>query len=92
MAALCLDERLETLRPVCCSRTPRLYRNLHKGFPQVVQAVVKLPAHHFLQNSPQFIVQGFEICIPRKPILGDDEDQRVPPQPLLRYLVLSART
>jgi len=48
---------------------------LHKGSPQALQAVVTLSACHVLQNSPQFIVQGFEICSPRRPILGTDESQ-----------------
>ena len=42
-----------------------------------------LSAPYVLQNSPQFIVQGFEVSTPRKPILGTDEGQKVPPQPLL---------
>ena len=41
-----------------------------------------LLARHVLQNRPQIIVQGFEVCTPRKPILGAD-GQTVPPQPLL---------
>jgi len=35
------------------------------GSPQALQAVVTLSAHHVLQNSPQFIVQGFEFCAPK---------------------------
>jgi len=53
---------------------------------------VPLLAHHVLQNIPQFIVQGFEVCTPRKPILGADEGQEVPPQPLLSCLGLLGRT
>ena len=79
MAALCLDASLETLRPPCCRRTLRLQgdrcRCLHKGSPQALQAVGTLLARHVFQNSPQFIVQGFEVCIPRKPILCADEGQ-----------------
>jgi hypothetical protein len=87
MAALCLDASLETLRPFCCRRTLHLQwdlcRCLHKGSPQALQAVVTLSVHCVLQNSPQFIVQVFESCTPRKPILGADEGQKVPPQSLL---------
>ena len=76
MDAVCLDASLETLRPLCCRHTLRLQgdlcRCLHKGSPQALQAVVRLSAFHFLQNSPQFIVQGFEVCTPRKPTLGAD--------------------
>jgi len=61
MAAICLDRSLKTLQPLCCRRTLRLQgdlcRCLHEGSPQAVQAVM-------LQNSPQFIVQGFEVCTP----------------------------
>ena len=68
MAALCLDASLETLRPPCCRRTLRLQGNLcrciHKGYPQALQAVVMVLTRHVLQNSPQFIVQGFEVCTP----------------------------
>ena len=85
MAALCLDASRETLRPLCCRRTLRLQgdlcRRLRKGSPQVLQAVMTLPARHVLQNSPQFIVQGYKVCTPRKPILGADEGQKVPSQP-----------
>ena len=85
MATLCLCCRC-TLRlqwdPCCC---------LHKGSPQSLQAVVTLSACHVLENSPQFIVQGFEVCISRKPILGTDEGQKVPPEPLLICLGLLGR-
>ena len=50
-----------------------------------------LSAHRVLQNSPQFIIQGFEVCTPRKPILGSDEGQKVLPQPLLICLGLVGR-
>jgi len=95
MAALCLDASRETLRPRCCRRTLRLQgdlcRRLRKGSPQVLQAVVTLSARHVLQNSPQIIVQGYEVCNPRKPILGADEGQKVPPQPLLSCFGLLGR-
>jgi len=76
MAALCLNASLEMLQPLCCRCT------LH------LQVVVTLSACHVLQNSSQFIVQGVEVCTSRKPILGADEGQKVPPQPLLRCLGL----
>jgi len=95
MAALCLGASLETLRPLCCRRTLRLQgdlcRCLHKGSPQALLAVVMLSALHVLQNSPQFFVQGFEVCTPRKPILGADEGKKIPPQPLLSCLGLLGR-
>ena len=95
MAALCLNANLATLRPIYCRCTLRLQGDLwcclHKGSPQALQAVVMLSASHVLQNSPQFIVQGFEVCTPRKPILGDDEGQKVPLQPLLSCLGLLGR-
>jgi hypothetical protein len=53
---------------------------------------VTLLACHVLQNRPQFIVQGFEVCTPRKPIFGIDEGQEVPPQPLLSCLGVLGRT
>ena len=95
MAALCLDASLETLRPLCCRRKLRLqgdlYRCLHKVSPETLEAVMTLSAHHVLQNSPQFIVQGFEVCTSRKQILGADEGQKVPPQPLMNCLGLVGR-
>ena len=95
MATLCLDANLETLQPLCCRRMLRLQgdlcRCLPKGSPQALQAVVMLSARHVLQNSPQFIVPGFEICTPRKPILGTDEGQKIPPQHLLSCLGLLGR-
>ena len=75
VAALCPDAGLETLRPLC-------YRCFHEGSLQTVQVVVTLSASHVLQNSPQFIVQGFEVWIPRGPNLGADKGRNVPPQPL----------
>jgi hypothetical protein len=72
-------------RGICC-------RYLHKGSPQALQAVVTLLACHVLQNSPQFIVQGFEVCSPQGPILGADEGQKVTPQLLLSCLGLWAGT
>jgi len=81
MATLCLDASLETLWPLCCRRTLHLQGDLccclHKGSHRALQVVVMLSAFHVLQNSPQFIVQGLEVCIPRRPILGTDEGQRV---------------
>jgi len=58
------------------------------GSPQALQAVVMLSPCHVLKNSPQFIVQGFEVFTPRKPILSTDEGQKVAPQPLLSCLGL----
>jgi len=76
MATLCLDANLQTFRPLCCRRTLRLQgdlcRCLHNGSPQALQAVVILLARHVHQNSPQVIVKGFEVCVPRKPILGPE--------------------
>jgi len=95
MAALGLNASLETFRPLCCHCTLCLQGDLchclHNGSPQALQAVVTLSARHVLQNSPQFIVQGFEVRIPQKPILGADEGQKVPPQPLLNCLGLLGR-
>ena len=94
MATLYLDASLGMLRLLCC-RTLCLLGNLccclHKGSPQALQAVVTLSACHALQNSRQFIVQGFEVCTPRKQILGVDEGQKVPLQPLLICLGLVGR-
>ena len=95
MAALCLDANIETLRPLCRRRTLRLQGDLCRCFhrrSQALQAVVMLSECHVLQNSPQFIVQGFEVCIPRKPILGADEGQKVPLQPLLTCLDLVGKS
>ena len=38
------------------------------------------------------MVQGFEVCTSPGPILGNDEDQKVPPQPLLSCLGLVGRS
>ena len=66
MAALCLDASLEMLWPFCCHCMLHLQGDpcccLHNGSPQSVQAVVMLSARHVLENGPQFIVQGFEVC------------------------------
>ena len=90
MAALCLDASLETLRPLCYRGTYRfqwdLRRCFHDGSLQTVQVVVTLLASHVLQNSPQFIVPGFEVWTPQGPILGADKGRNVPPQPLLSRL------
>jgi hypothetical protein len=79
MVALCLNASLETLWQLCCRCMPCLQGDLwcylQKGSPQ---AIVTLLACHALQNNPQFIVQGFEVCTPRKPIFGTDECQEVP--------------
>ena len=90
MATLCLDANPEILRPLCCRHTlllqEDLCRCLHKGSPQALQAVVTLLSHHVLQKSPHFIVQGFEVCTPRKPVLCAHGVQKVPSQPPLRCL------
>ena len=95
MAALCLDASLETLRSLCFRLTLRfqgdLCRCLHKGSPEALQAVVTVSAPHVLQISRQFIVQGFEVYTPRKSILGANEGQKFPPQPLLSCLGLLSR-
>ena len=68
MDALCLYASVETLWPLCCCRTrcPQwdLCRCLHKGILQAHQAVVTLAAHHVLQNSSHFGVQGVEVWTP----------------------------
>jgi len=68
MDTLCLDTSLETLWPLCCCRThcPQwdLCRCLQKGTLQARQAIVTLPAHQVLRNSPQFRVQGVEVWTP----------------------------
>jgi len=51
---------------------------------------VVLLASHVLQNSPQFIVQEFEVWTPRGPILGAYKGWNVPPQPLLSHLAFWA--
>ena len=62
MATLCL----EMLQPLCSCHMHCLQRDLchclHKGSLQALQAVVVLSAHHVLQKSPQFIIQGVEVC------------------------------
>ena len=96
MAALCLDASLQTLRPFCYRGTHRLQEDLcrcfHDGSLQTVQVVVTLLASHVLQNSPQFIVQGFEVWTPRGPILGPDKGPNVLPQPILSRLGFWAGT
>jgi len=96
MAILCLNASLETLQPLCYCRTHRLQGDLchclHKGSLQALQAVVTLLAFHVLQNSPQFTVQGFEVCTPQGPILGADEGQKVPPQPFWSCFGLVGRS
>jgi len=65
MAALRLDASFGMLRPLCCRCMLHLLgdvcRCLHKG-SQALKAVVTLSAYRVLQNSPQFIVQGFGVC------------------------------
>jgi len=96
MAALCLDASLETLQSLCCHCTHCLWgdlcRYLHEGSLQALQVVVMFSANHVLQNSPQFTVQGFEVWTPQGPILGTDEGQKVPPQPLLSCLGFVGRS
>ena len=96
MAALCLDASLETLRPLFYRGTHRLQGDLcrcfHEGSLQTVQVVVSLLASHVLQNSPQFIVPGFEVWTLRGPILGADKSRNVPPLPLLIRLGFWAGT
>ena len=96
MAVLCLDTSLEMHQPLCYHHTHHLQEDLccclHKGSHQVLQAVVMLLACHVLQNRSQFMVQGFEVCTSPGPILGNDEDQKVPPQPLLSCLGLVGRS
>jgi hypothetical protein len=76
MDAICPDASLETLRPLCYRGMYRLQGDLcrcfHEGSLQGVQVVVALLASHVLQNSPQFIVQGFEVWTLRRLILGAD--------------------
>ena len=95
MAALCLDASLEMLWPLCCRctllRQGDLCCCLQRGSPQALKAVVTISVCHAFQNSPQFIVQGFEVCTPRGPILGTVEGQKVPLQPLLSCLGLLGR-
>ena len=96
MSALCLDASLETLQPLYYGGTHRLQGDLsscfHDGSLQTVQVVVTLLASHVLQNSPQFIDQGFEVWTPRRPILGADKGRNIPPQPLLNSLGLMGRS
>jgi len=86
MAALSLDPSLETLWPLCSHRTHSLREDLcrcpQEGFLRAVQVVLKLSACHVLQNSLQFIVQWVEVWNPLGRILGTDEGQKVPQQPL----------
>jgi len=81
MAALRPDASLETLRPLCYRGAHRLQEDLcccfHEGSLQAVQVVVALSASHVLQNSLQFIVQGFEVWTPRGPNLGADKGRNV---------------
>ena len=88
MATLRLSTSLDMLRPLCCHRMHRLQEVLcgclHEVSLQAHQAIVTLSACLVLQNSPQFIVQGAEVCNPWGPILG----QKIPLQPLLSCLGL----
>ena len=94
MSTLCLNTRLEMLQPLFYCGTHRLQEDLcrcfHEGSLQAVQVVVVLLASHVLQNSPQFIVQEFEVWTPRGPILGAYKGWNVPPQPLLSHLAFWA--
>ena len=94
-AAPCLDASLEMFWPLCCFCTHRLQwdlcRCLHKRSLQAPQAAVTLIACHALQNSSQFIVQGVKVWTPRGPILGAEEGQNIPPQPILSRLGLVGR-
>jgi len=89
MATLCLNASLEILWPLCCRCMLCLKGDLccclHKGSPRALQAVVMLSARRVLQNSSQFTVQGFDVFTPQRPILGTDEGQKIPLQPLLSY-------
>ena len=91
MAALCLDASLEILQPLSYRRMLSLQGDLCHCLHKWYQAVVTLSTHPVLQNSPQFIVEGFEVFTPRKPILGIDEGPKVPPQPLLSCLGVLSR-
>ena len=51
-----------------------------------------LSASHVLQNSPQFTVQGVEVRTLRRQVLGANEGQKVPLQPLLSCLGLVGRS
>ena len=96
MAAPFPDPSLETLRPLCYRGTHRLQWDLcrcfHERYFQTVQVIVTLSTSHVLQNSQQFIVQGFEVWTPRGSILDADKCQNVPPQPLLSRLGLVGRS
>jgi hypothetical protein len=63
-----------------------------QGIPSGSPGCCDALACHVLQNSLQFVVQRVEVCTPRKPILGADESQKVPPQPLLISLDLVGRS
>ena len=96
MATLCLDSSLETLRPLCYRGTHLLHwelcRCFHDGFLQTVQVDVTLLVSHVLQNSPQYLVPGFEVWTPRGLNFGADKGWNVPPQPLLSRLGFWAGT
>ena len=68
MAALCLNARLEMLRPLCYRGTRHLQGDLCRCFLEgslrSVQVVVTLSASRALQNGPQFMVQGAEVWTP----------------------------
>jgi len=96
MATLCLDASLEMLLPLFCCGMHCLQGDLLRCFLerslQTVQVVVVLSTSHVLQNSPQFIVQGFEVWTHRGLILGTDKCWNVPLQPLLSRLGLAGRS
>ena len=75
MAALFFDVRMSGQSAVTSRSSLQgyLWLCLHEASLQALQAVVTLSVHHILQNSPQFIVECFEVCTPRKPVLGAEE-------------------
>ena len=96
MATLCPDASLEMLQPLCYHGTHCLQRDIcrcfHEGSLQAVRVVVMLLASHVLQNSPQFIVRGFQVWTPQGSTLGADKCRNMPPQPLLSCLGLVGRS
>jgi len=90
MAAPCFDASVETLWPLLSPHAPSRggslalpSQGISSGSPGCFDALGT--------PCPQFIVQGFEVCTPRKPILGADEGQNVHPRPLLSCLGLLGR-
>ena len=66
--SLCLDESLETLRPICYRGTHSLQGDLccyfYEGSLQAVQVVVTLSATHVLQNNPSLWSRGLRSGLP----------------------------